>query len=86
MRDIRDVDHTFMIKPFKYDSSNPDCEPEPVHGIDTYRDVWQDDYVRMPCSAGNITASCVHKLFINQYIILIHRAMEHINGVLFKLH
>ncbi|CAF0712179.1 unnamed protein product [Adineta steineri] len=55
MRDIRDVDHTFMIKPFKYDSSNPDCEPEPVHGIDTYRDVWQDDYVRMPCSAGNIT-------------------------------
>ncbi|CAF4208587.1 unnamed protein product, partial [Adineta steineri] len=51
MRDIRDVDHTFMIKPFKYDSSNPDCEPEPVHGIDTYRDVWQDDYVRMPCSA-----------------------------------
>ncbi|CAF3691399.1 unnamed protein product [Adineta steineri] len=61
MQDVRDVNHTFMIKPFQYDSSNPDCEPEPVHGIDTYRDVWQDDYVRIPCSAGNITSDGTSK-------------------------
>ncbi|CAF0712185.1 unnamed protein product [Adineta steineri] len=70
MQDVRDVNHTFMIKPFKYDLSNPDCEPEPVHGIDTYRDVWQDDYVRMPCSAGNITSDGTSKWCVIQIALM----------------
>ncbi|CAF0738092.1 unnamed protein product [Adineta steineri] len=70
MQDVRDVDHTFMIKPFKYDSSNPDCEPEPVHEIDTYRDVWQNDYVRVPCSAGNITSDGTSKWCVIQIALM----------------
>ncbi|CAF0730263.1 unnamed protein product [Adineta steineri] len=70
MQDVRDVNHTFMIKPFKYDSSNPNCEPEPVHGIDTYRDVWQDDSVRMPCSAGNITSDGTSKWCVIQIALM----------------
>ncbi|CAF4100753.1 unnamed protein product [Adineta steineri] len=70
MQDVRDVNHTFMIKPFQYDSSNPDCEPEPVHGIDTYRDVWQDDYVRIPCSAGNITSDGTSKWCVIQIALM----------------
>ncbi|CAF1052395.1 unnamed protein product [Rotaria sordida] len=55
MKDIHDIGHTFMIKPFKYDSSNPDREPEPIHGIRNYLDIWNDDHVRLPCSPFNVT-------------------------------
>ncbi|CAF3800351.1 unnamed protein product [Rotaria sp. Silwood1] len=53
MQDINDVGHTFMIKPFKYDSSNPNLEPEPIHGMGNYFDIWNDDYVHLPCSPFN---------------------------------
>ncbi|CAF1313327.1 unnamed protein product [Rotaria sordida] len=55
MHDIHDVGHTFMIKPFKYDSLNPDREPEPIHGMNNYHDIWDDNHVRLPCSLFNLT-------------------------------
>ncbi|CAF3862458.1 unnamed protein product [Adineta steineri] len=66
------MDDTMLstFRPFKYDSSNPDCEPKPVHGIDTYRDIWQDDYVRMPCSADNITSDGTSKWCVIQIALM----------------
>ncbi len=77
MQDIKDVGHMFMIKvgyeilnyhvhqiqiqPFKYNPLNPDREPEPIHGMDKYIDIWNDDHVRMPCSPFNVTGSFISK-------------------------
>ena len=55
MKDICDRNHTFLIKPFKYDSTNPDCEPQPAYDNGTYVDEWDQDYVRLPCSQSYIT-------------------------------
>ncbi|CAF4114273.1 unnamed protein product [Rotaria socialis] len=60
MQDIHDPDHVFLIKPFKYDPSNPDREPEPIHGMEKYMDAWDDDHVRLPCSLGNVTRDGRH--------------------------
>ncbi|CAF2003229.1 unnamed protein product [Rotaria magnacalcarata] len=55
MKDIRDNNHTFLIKPFKYDPNSPDREPEPFYENGTYVDEWDQDYVRLPCSQSYIT-------------------------------
>ncbi|CAF1629844.1 unnamed protein product [Rotaria magnacalcarata] len=55
MQDLDDRGHTFMIKPFKYDASNPNLDPEPIHGMGNYHDIWDDEHVRMPCSPLHLT-------------------------------
>ncbi|CAF5110588.1 unnamed protein product [Rotaria sp. Silwood1] len=65
MQDINDVGHTFMIKPFKYDSSNPNLEPEPIHGMGNYFDIWNDDYVHLPCSPFNVYSAEERAQFIS---------------------
>ncbi|CAF1063214.1 unnamed protein product [Rotaria sordida] len=55
MKDIRDRNHTFLIKPFKYDSNDLKREPEPLYENGTYVDEWDQDNVRLPCSQFYIT-------------------------------
>ncbi|CAF0977943.1 unnamed protein product [Adineta ricciae] len=45
----------FMILPFKYDSSHPNDEPKSKFNGRGYRDIWDAQHVRMPCSPKNAT-------------------------------
>jgi len=55
MANVKNPEHIFMIKPFKYDPNNPNRKPEILYMNDRYEDIWDDDHVRMPCSAFNTT-------------------------------
>ncbi|CAF3808845.1 unnamed protein product [Rotaria sordida] len=50
MQDIRTNNWIFMIKPFKYNPSNPNREPIPINEDYRYIDSWDEHHVRMPCS------------------------------------
>ncbi len=45
----------YLKQPFKYDSTDPNCEPEPFYENGTYVDEWDQDYVRLPCSQSYVT-------------------------------
>ncbi|CAF1117543.1 unnamed protein product [Rotaria sp. Silwood1] len=45
----------FMIKPFKYNASNPNREPVPINEDNRYIDAWNEHHVRMPCSISYTT-------------------------------
>ncbi|CAF2801247.1 unnamed protein product [Rotaria sp. Silwood2] len=73
MQDMHDVGHTFMIKPFKYDPSNPNREPEPIHGVGNYWDIWNDDHVRLPCSPCNVTPPPLLRIETNRSVTMSQR-------------
>ncbi|CAF1072359.1 unnamed protein product [Rotaria sp. Silwood1] len=50
METIEKRNSVFMIKPFKFDQSNPDREPTPIFSGSVYLDRWDENHVRMPCS------------------------------------
>ncbi|CAF3442123.1 unnamed protein product [Rotaria sp. Silwood1] len=50
METIEKRNSVFMIKPFKFDQSNPDREPTPIFSESVYLDRWDENHVRMPCS------------------------------------
>ncbi|CAF1511564.1 unnamed protein product [Adineta ricciae] len=83
MQDIRDHAHTFLIKPFAYDPSKPDNEPEPIHGASVYVDKWDDDHVRLPCSSFNLTNKGSRKWSIiqNALIYLQRKCAENVASV-----
>ncbi|CAF0916166.1 unnamed protein product [Rotaria sp. Silwood1] len=66
MKDIRDRNHIFLIKPFKYDPTDPDREPEPLYENGTYVDEWDQDNVRLPCSQFYITKNGTQRWSIIQ--------------------
>ncbi|UJR36597.1 hypothetical protein I4U23_029317 [Adineta vaga] len=66
MKDIRDRNHTFLIKSFKYDPANADCEPQPFYENGTYVDEWDQDYVRLPCSQSYVTKNGTQRWSIIQ--------------------
>ncbi|CAF1273709.1 unnamed protein product, partial [Didymodactylos carnosus] len=47
MEHIMDTNHTFMMKPYKYNVNNP-TEPKPNNV--RYIDKWDFDHIKMPCS------------------------------------
>ncbi|CAF1192584.1 unnamed protein product [Adineta ricciae] len=83
MQDIRDPAHAFLIKPFAYDPSKPDNEPEPIHAAGVYVDKWDDDHVRLPCSPYNLTNKNNPKWSIiqNALIYLQQKCVENIASV-----
>ncbi|CAF0805525.1 unnamed protein product [Adineta ricciae] len=57
--EMKDMEHMtnakciFMILPFKYDSSRSNDKPKPKRDARGYRDIWDAQHVRMPCSPKN---------------------------------
>ncbi|CAF4071077.1 unnamed protein product [Adineta steineri] len=51
MKEVPPSDNVvFMIKPFRYDQSKPNDYPFSINGPNRYNDLWNEHYVRMPCS------------------------------------
>ncbi|CAF0958469.1 unnamed protein product [Adineta steineri] len=79
MKDVCERTHTFLIKPFKYTSTDPDAEPQAFYENGTYVDEWDQNYVRLPCSQSYINKNGTQRWSIIQesLIKLQHLAETH---------
>ncbi|CAF2085662.1 unnamed protein product [Rotaria magnacalcarata] len=72
MNAIKEENTIFTFKPLKYDRYKPDAEPMPIDDVESYKDLWDEYHVRMPCSNNYISNDrkpiwskiCEHLLFL----------------------
>ena len=76
----------YLKQPFKYESNDPNGEPQPLYENGTYVDEWDQENVRLPCSQSYITVSFKSKnqSLLNKYRTGNKRVM--LNKVIKKHH